>query len=761
MKNISKIILLLIISGVWSFSYSQPKEYFARKNNYFGLFSNDQVTKLNYAFETKKVVSKDDAKMQKYIAKADRYYKMSNLPLSDTKIKRYKRKTYKYDLKAAKIKLPIIGQYIQANNNIKSIYATIIDTVKNVDTCILKVIKKQMQPFIDTANQYKTTVTSDPVQTLANLENYYFYDNKVIVFMEYQLAVIAKDSNLRNFYLKKYCKPKVKVIKPKYEPEKDSFLFVTKAPKLDLVLKYTPSEKFTITQHPQNGNTAFDIIQTALKLNDTIAKLEKKADTIFDPFQKSIIFKNKNLVVREQSRNIFNAIKMYYLSNRNYFYCRESHTTEFFDLDSNKYKEPKSQRFLIYSQAYFSDARSLYDSAMKDTNLYNISLISKANKQTLTALEYQENFYLYFMGMDTIAVISKFPININSYIEQQKKQQISEKKQQLDTTKKVTKDIKVKKDDKKKTVKQPTSNKVVGIYEYSFTNTKPQLVHKQTGTSYRIYVGQTKYILPVNELKDYGTIYYETFANTELKYFYVGNFVNKDEASKQMNELKTKGYPVKLVKFVDGKRTDIEYSNNALNNSPQTQRNNAAIDVSTTKSLIYLVQIGTYSTEKTINDFSKIQTLYLQKLNDGRFQYYTEKTFTYVEAQKKLQSIKSKGYSDAIIVAFNNGKQTNLENAQNFENKLRASEIVYFRVQVGAFSSKLTDEQISQKYGKLKDFRLDSHNKNNMIIYTVGNSTSYEEAKNTLEKIKLLGYKDAFIIALKNNIQIPLDKAIK
>lgn len=761
MKNISKILLLLIITSVWSISLAQPQDFFARKNNYFGLFSNDQVTKLNYAFETKKIVSKDDAKMQKFVANADKYYKMSNLPLSDSKIKRYKKKTYKYDLKAAKIKLPIISQYIEANNNIKSIYSTIIDTVKNIDTCILKTIKKQMQPYIDTAKQYKTTVTSNPVQNLANLENYYYYDNKVILFMEYQIAIVAKDTNLRNYYLKKYCKPKVVVKTPKYEPEKDTFLFVTKTPKLDLVLKYTPSEQFTISQHSQNGNIAFNIIQNALRLNDSISKLERKADSTFDPFQKSIFLKNKNVVLKEQNKNFFEAIGKYYLTNRNYFYCRESHTNDFLELDSNRYKDSKSQRFLIYSEAYFSEARTLYDSTMKDTNSFNINLIKKANKQILTALDYQENFYLYFMGLDTIVVHPKFPVNISKYIQKQK-EQTKQIKQNVDTTKKVTKDKKIKKEEKKNIVKQTTEKKVVGIYEYSFTNPKPQLSIKQTGTSYRIYVGQTKYILPVNELKDYGTIYYETFTNSETKYFYVGNFENKDDATKQMNELKSKGYPVKLVKFIDGKRTDIEYSTNALNtNTQQINHTNNAIEISTTKNLIYLIQIGTYSTEKTLKDFKNLNSLYFQKLNDGRFQYFTEKSFNYSDAQKKLQNLKSKGYTDAIVVAFNNGKQTKIEVAENIEKTTNQTEIVYFRVQVGAFSSKLSDEQINQKFGKLKDFKLNTHNKKELIVYSVGNTTSYEEAKNTLEKVKSLGFKDAFIIALKNNVQIPLDKAIK
>ena len=114
-----------------------------------------------------------------------------------------------------------------------------------------------------------------------------------------------------------------------------------------------------------------------------------------------------------------------------------------------------------------------------------------------------------------------------------------------------------------------------------------------------------------------------------------------------------------------------------------------------------------------------------------------------------------------MLFRSNNGKQTKNDDAQNLEKKVSQTETIYFRVQVGAFSTKLTDEKINQKYSKLKDFKLNTHNKKDLIVYSVGNSTSYEEAKNTLEKVKSLGYKDAFIIALKNNVQIPLDKAIK
>jgi len=226
--------------------------------------------------------------------------------------------------------------------------------------------------------------------------------------------------------------------------------------------------------------------------------------------------------------------------------------------------------------------------------------------------------------------------------------------------------------------------------------------------------------------------------------------------------LKSKGYPVKLVKFLDGKRTDVEYSNNALSsNTHKSNINNHIVDVSTSKELTYFIQIGTYSSQKNIKDFNDLQSLYFQKLDDGKFRYFTEKTFDYADAQKKLQNIKSKGYTDAMVVAFYKGKQIKLEDAQNLEKTLKETQTVYFRVQVGAFSSKLTDEQIKQKYAKLKDFKLNTHNKKDLIVYSVGNTTSYDEAKNTLEKVKSLGYTDAFIIALRNNVQIPLDKAIK
>lgn len=720
-------------------AWSQPTDFFAQKKNYYNLFTNVEKTRLDTAFTIKtKTVS--NPKIEKYTNKANYYTKLSKLPLSPKKIKRYEKKAYKYNLKSAKILIPLLSQQIDANRVIKNIYNQKITNIPPQDSCIAKGLAQDMKKYIDSAEFYRKIIAKNPVENLVNLQNFYFFDNKVILWQEYHLAVVAKDSAIYPIFRNKYCKktetPTPPSVKFTYDPQKDSLLFSPKYPKLDFIIKYTPTEQISIAQHPIDGQKANEILQQSLKITDTINDYNKKAESTIDPFEKATYIKQRNVFVKKQNSLLNEAYQRYFLTNRNYLLLRSGHLYDYEEIDSTKYKNPNTLRFLELSDLYYTTGQKIFDSVARDSTKISPTTLWLANKLIINSLEYQENFFAYILGLDTFVVTPVIKLKIPAKV--QTKEQP-----------KIPKDTISKKVTNTQNKKTTPSHQLEGLYVYNYNYPTPTLVKEEYQTHYKIYIGQTPYLLPVNELKEFGNIYFETFTNTKNKYFYVGFYKTKEEAQKDLQTLKKRGYPVKLVKFSNNRRTNVE-----VVEEKYTLVNNI-ININQLKTC-YLIQIGTFSTPKTFRDFEKLNELYYTKLNDGRFKYFTAKTISYQQAENKLKEIKKLGYNDAVIVKIENGKLV-----EKFTPQETTSKEKFFRVQVGAFSQKLDDKKFNEYFANLKNYKISIYQKDSKYIYTVGNTTDYYEALNTLEQVKKLGYKDAFIQAFENDRPIPLSQALK
>jgi hypothetical protein len=217
------------------------------------------------------------------------------------------------------------------------------------------------------------------------------------------------------------------------------------------------------------------------------------------------------------------------------------------------------------------------------------------------------------------------------------------------------------------------------------------------------------------------------------------------------------------VKFDGSKHYEVANVSNNNNSRTQNQQSNNgdAINIHSTKYLVYVVKIGTFSTTKTSKELNGLKTLYFKTLNDGRTQYFVGPYFKYTDALDKQASVRQLGYSDAVVAAFDNGTQITIDKAKKIEQNVQHTEQFTFRIQVGAFSNNLTTDAISQKFGKLKDYKLYTHTKDNLVVYSVGNTTDYSEAKTIQQKVQALGYKDCFIIAFKGDSQVPLSSVFK
>lgn len=89
--------------------------------------------------------------------------------------------------------------------------------------------------------------------------------------------------------------------------------------------------------------------------------------------------------------------------------------------------------------------------------------------------------------------------------------------------------------------------------------------------------------------------------------------------------------------------------------------------------------------------------------------------------------------------------------------ELATTAALIFKVQLSASKKKV--ETLPQNFKGLKNVSIATEG--NLHKYMYGETTNYEEAKNLLQEAKSKGYNTAYLIALKNGVQISIKEALK
>ena len=212
------------------------------------------------------------------------------------------------------------------------------------------------------------------------------------------------------------------------------------------------------------------------------------------------------------------------------------------------------------------------------------------------------------------------------------------------------------------------------------------------------------------------------------------------------------------------------------------------------KGLIFKVQVGAFRNPIPQDLFKGFAPVSAEKVRDDITRYRVGYFKTFESANKAKNQIRLLGYSDAFVVSLNNGERIKLNEARNIQQSdpsidissnsiinFNASENnnlsdlrtkiandnslapvitvdkikgVFFSVQIGAFSKPLTKEN-SYNISPLIVSKV-----NNLYKYSTGEYKSIEFA--LIKKADLINdniLPDAFIIAYKNGVKIPLDQA--
>jgi len=500
---------------------------------------------------------------------------------------------------------------------------------------------------------------------------------------------------------------------PKYSPYKDKYIYTSTTKDLDKIISFSEEER-------TKNNDRLELAANANKLMKTTAD-------------------NQNL----QNINKANALKKYIEANDIYFSNRKNHVNDNINPKADYYK--KFEYYLKLANTYYADFQKINEASTKIQLAKAADTLTIANDQLITANQYLENAFNIKIGLDTFPVTPKHKITVHQKNTTGKNKTTSTNNKNNTTN-------------NKNKNKQNTDKKISGLYWYSAQQRTPLKASTPSGTIYRVQVGTSKYLLPVNELKDFNKIYYETLTNSQYKRFLVGDYSDLNNALQALSNLKSKGYKdAYIVKYVNGKRTGAKYTSTYVPQQNTTNTYYNAKDITKTKYLIYAVQIGTFSSPKTSADLKNLKPLYYKKLSDGRIQYFVAPYYKYDDAKSKLTIVKQKGFSDAIIVAYNNGLATSIDNAKKIEQAVSTNSKVIFRVQIGAFSDYLSSQQIEQNFGKISDiFTIHTHQKNGLIIYSAGDAKTFDEAKKIKQIIDNLGYEGCYIIAFKGDKQVPV-----
>ncbi|MEX2379560.1 MAG: SPOR domain-containing protein [Vicingaceae bacterium] len=178
----------------------------------------------------------------------------------------------------------------------------------------------------------------------------------------------------------------------------------------------------------------------------------------------------------------------------------------------------------------------------------------------------------------------------------------------------------------------------------------------------------------------------------------------------------------------------------------------------TTNSPLYGVQIASHLNTVPIGRYNDFKNLDVFVGNEGYIRYVVGHFSYRSQAEKLLEKIQAKGYTDAFIVNVNDARKYSNEliSYNNINLRTGIQGPIQFFIQIGAFKEKVTEEQI-EVYFDLEGIQEIKYN--DLTILAVGEFPKYAEAESKLQLIKESGYTEAFIVAFNKGKKIPLSEA--
>ena len=312
---------------------------------------------------------------------------------------------------------------------------------------------------------------------------------------------------------------------------------------------------------------------------------------------------------------------------------------------------------------------------------------------------------------------------------------------------------------------------------------------KEEGLRYKVQLGVYNNGVParvINKLLSLEDL--ESFTENDGSVIYaVGSYLTIDDALGREFELENLGFNnLELLEHEDGKLTiyrppvieehDEKNPNDPpppLPDSSNEETESAIVTEIQLPSTIYRIQIGAYKVVLSDKVFDGVDNVVSFKGNDGWIRYMTGSFDNYSDAVNYRKQMRSRGFEDAFIVTFKDGKRiplnraitTNKEKTVKTTSKTKEKKVVQqtnetdlkFIVQIGVFPQVLSANDLSMM-SKINNV---SNKLSGSFYKYFCEFDDYSLAASKLQKVKAVGFNDAFILSKLNGEEISIEKALE
>ena len=286
----------------------------------------------------------------------------------------------------------------------------------------------------------------------------------------------------------------------------------------------------------------------------------------------------------------------------------------------------------------------------------------------------------------------------------------------------------------------------------------------------------------------------ESFTENNGNVIYaVGNYLTIDDALGREFELEKLGFNnLSILEYENGVLTvytppvaqkdqevtkeEAKDEDNNLDSLLVTKKEDVVKkEIDFSNSTVYRVQIGAFNVNLSEKIFQGVDNVVSFKGNDGLVRYMTGSFDNYSDAINYRNQMKSRGFEDAFIVTFKDGKRVPLSKSISkkkapkiskkksvkkeveLESKKEKNVDLKFYVQIGIFPEILSANDLSMM-SEINNVRKQASG--SFYKYLSDEYGEYSLAASQLQMIKSTGFKDAFIIATLNGKEISLEKAL-
>jgi hypothetical protein len=132
----------------------------------------------------------------------------------------------------------------------------------------------------------------------------------------------------------------------------------------------------------------------------------------------------------------------------------------------------------------------------------------------------------------------------------------------------------------------------------------------------------------------------------------------------------TEGEPGTQPEVIGGEKEPVTAINrfDVIDHSPYSAAHPVPMDVQLPEGTFYRIQLGVFSSEVEGDLFKGITPITGERVEErGLVRYYAGKFSRYADASWALEVVRAKGFQDAFIVAWYNGKQVPTHTAKQLE----------------------------------------------------------------------------------------------